>query len=65
MSPQGNKASSVHVLLDSTRDSHSVKSDLAKRLFLVLFWAMVGIFWAPLKGTLNRIPSHLPIPICV
>lgn len=59
MLPQGNKASSIHILLDSRRESHSIKSDLA-RLLLVLFWATVVIFCAYLKGILNPIPSQLP-----
>lgn len=62
MSPQGKKASSIHILPDSRRESHSIKSDLAKRLFFVLFRATVGIFCACLKGILNWIPSHLPHP---
>lgn len=37
-----NKASSVHILLDLRKESHSIKSDLAKRLFLELFRATVG-----------------------
>lgn len=46
------------------KKSQSIKCDQAKRLFFVLFRAMVGIFCAPLKGVLNQIPSHLPHP-CV
>ena len=64
LSSQGNKASTVHILLDSRKESHSIKCDLAKRLFFVLFRATVGIFCAPLKGVLNQIPSHFPHP-CV
>ena len=64
LSSQGNKASTVHILLDSRKESHSIKCDLAKCLFFVLFRATVGIFCAPLKGVLNQIPSHFPHP-CV
>lgn len=59
MSPQGNKASSIYILLDSRATQLSLIWQNV--CFLCYFGPRWG-FSVCLEGILNWIPSHLPHP---